>query len=125
LVRRPIVGPFDINGTTWTPIRLFHGEMPILGFRLGNIAYCTDVNRIPPESYDLLQGLDVLVLDALTRNTHATHFSLDQAVAEAAKIKAKQTFFTHVAHGLAHAATNATLPKGVALAHDGLRVRAN
>ncbi|MGA2230917.1 MAG: MBL fold metallo-hydrolase [Tepidisphaeraceae bacterium] len=125
LVRRVVMGPFEIEGVTWTPIRLFHGEMPILGFRVGNVAYCTDVNRIPPESYALLEGLEVLVLDALTRHTHATHFSLDQAVAEAAKIKARQTYFTHVAHGLAHAATNATLPAGVALGHDGLCVLAN
>jgi phosphoribosyl 1,2-cyclic phosphate phosphodiesterase len=122
LVRQMIDGPFSIGPMHWTPIRLFHGSMPILGFRVGRVAYCTDVNLIPPESYRLLEDLDVLVLDALTRNTHATHFSLDQAVAESMKIKAKKTYFTHVAHGLGHAATNAQLPEGIALAHDGLRV---
>jgi phosphoribosyl 1,2-cyclic phosphate phosphodiesterase len=122
LVRRFIDGPFAIGSMTWTPIKLFHGEMPILGFRVGNVAYCTDVNFIPPESYALLEGLDVLVLDALTRKPHATHFSLEQAVAEAARIKAKRTYFTHVAHSLAHAATCDQLPSGVTLAYDGLRV---
>jgi phosphoribosyl 1,2-cyclic phosphate phosphodiesterase len=122
LVRRAIEGPFEIGGMKWIPIRLFHGEMPILGFRVGRVAYCTDVNRIPPESYPLLEDLDVLVLDALTRNRHSTHFSLDQAVEEAGKIKAKQTFFTHVAHGLGHESTCRQLPDGVALAYDGLRV---
>jgi phosphoribosyl 1,2-cyclic phosphate phosphodiesterase len=122
LVRRMIDGPFEIGSMRWTPIRLFHGDMPILGFRVGRVAYCTDVNRIPPESYELLQGLDVLVLDALTRTTHATHFSLDQAVAESIRIGAKRTYFTHVAHGLAHEATNRQLPEGIALAYDGQRV---
>jgi phosphoribosyl 1,2-cyclic phosphate phosphodiesterase len=123
LVRRPIDGPFELGGMTWTPIRLFHGDMPVLGFRVGNIAYCTDVNRIPPESYSLLENLDVLVLDALTLKPHATHFSLEQAVAETHRIKAKSTFFTHIAHGLGHAATCASLPDGVSLAFDGQRVK--
>jgi phosphoribosyl 1,2-cyclic phosphate phosphodiesterase len=122
LVRRIIDGPFQIGPMRWRPIRLLHGSMPILGFRVGRVAYCTDVNQIPAESYELLQGLDVLVLDALTHRTHATHFSLEQAVAEAAKIDAGRTFFTHVAHGLAHAGTCQRLPAGMSLAYDGLRV---
>jgi phosphoribosyl 1,2-cyclic phosphate phosphodiesterase len=122
LIRRTIQGAFELGSMTWQPIRLFHGDMPILGFRVGRVAYCTDVNRIPPESYPLLENLDVLVLDALTRNTHATHFSLDQAVAETLKIKARRTYFTHVAHGLPHEATCAALPPGISLAYDGLRV---
>ena len=65
LIRRTIAGPFVIAGQTWTPIPLFHGDMPVLGFRVGNLAYCTDVNRIPPASYELLEDLDLLVLDAL------------------------------------------------------------
>ena len=122
LVRREINGPFDLFGMKWTPIRLFHGEMPVLGFRVGNVAYCTDVNRIPPESYPLLENLDVLVLDALTLKPHATHFSLEQAVTETHRIGAKRTFFTHIAHGLGHAATCSSLPDGVSLAYDGQRV---
>jgi len=124
LVKRLIDGPFDLGPMQWTPIRLFHGPMPILGFRVGRLAYCTDVNRIPAESYALLEGLDVLVLDALANVAHATHFSLEQAVEEARRIGAKNTYFTHVAHGLAHEATNKLLPEGMALSFDGLRVRA-
>jgi phosphoribosyl 1,2-cyclic phosphate phosphodiesterase len=124
LVRRYIHPPaaFEVAGRRWTPIRLLHGDMPVLGFRVGNVAYCTDVSRIPDESYELLEGLDVLVLDALQRKKHTTHFSLDEAVVEAQRIGAKQTWFTHIAHGLSHAATNAELPAGIRLAHDGLVV---
>jgi phosphoribosyl 1,2-cyclic phosphate phosphodiesterase len=121
LVRRPIDGPFQIAGQTWTPIPLFHGDMPVLGFRIGNLAYCTDVNLIPPASYDLLNDLDLLVLDALQYKKHTTHFSVEEACAVAAKIGAKQTYFTHIAHALGHEATNAALPPNIRLAHDGLR----
>lgn len=124
LIRRPIRGPFEIGGVTWTPIELLHGSMPVLGFRVGNLAYCTDVSEIPSASYKLLEGLDVLVLDALQKRKHTTHFNLEEAVEQAARIGARQTWFTHIAHGLAHAATNAELPAGVRLAHDGLVVTA-
>jgi phosphoribosyl 1,2-cyclic phosphate phosphodiesterase len=124
LVSRPITGPFDIGGVTWTPIPLMHGDLPVLGFRVGRLAYCTDVSLIPEPSYALLRDLDVLVLDALQRKRHITHFSLEQAVIEAEKIGAKLTLFTHIAHGLAHAETNAGLPEQIRLAYDGQRVTA-
>jgi phosphoribosyl 1,2-cyclic phosphate phosphodiesterase len=88
------------------------------------MAYCTDVSFIPPASYPLLEGLDVLVLDALQRKRHITHFSLEQALAEAKKLRARQTLFTHIAHGLGDAETNAELPDTVRLAYDGQRVAA-
>lgn len=122
LVPRTIRRPFAIGGVRWTPIRLFHGELPVLGFRVGNVAYCTDVSRIPEKSFGLLRGLDVLVLDALQHVRHTTHFNVEQAVAAAHRIGAKQTWFTHIAHGLSHGKTSRELPKGVRLAHDGLRV---
>ena len=122
LVRRFIDGRFEVAGRTWTPVPLFHGDMPVLGFRVGRVAYCTDVSRIPEASYALLEGLDVLVLDALHHKKHETHFNLEEAVAEAKKIRARETWFTHIAHGLEHRATNESLPEGVKLAHDGLLV---
>jgi phosphoribosyl 1,2-cyclic phosphate phosphodiesterase len=122
LIRRVIEGPFEIGPMRWLPIELVHGKMPVLGFRVGRVAYCTDVNFIPEQSYELLKDLDVLVLDALTHRKHAAHFSLEEAVAEATKIGAKQTFFTHIAHGMAHEATNNQLPPNIRLAHDGLLV---
>ncbi len=124
LLRRRIDGPFEIAGKTWTPVPLFHGDMPVLGFRIGNLAYCTDVSRIPETSFDLLKGLDVLVLDALQYKRHTTHFSVEEAIAAAERIGAKRTFFTHIAHALGHEATNAALPGNFRLAHDGLRIEA-
>ncbi len=114
--------PFEVLGTRFTPIRLHHGRFRVLGFRFGNIAYCTDTNEIPPESWPLLEGLDVLILDALRPKPHATHFSLDEAVAVAERLKPRRTLFTHMSHDLEHAATNAALPAGMELAYDGLKI---
>jgi phosphoribosyl 1,2-cyclic phosphate phosphodiesterase len=115
-----IDGPFAIGDLDIVPVPVFHGARPILGFRFGPVAYLTDCSRIPEASWGLLEGLDVLVLDALRIRPHPTHFSLDEAVATAARIGAGRTFFTHMCHDLLHAATDARLPSGMALAYDGL-----
>ncbi|MDB5328756.1 MAG: phnP [Phycisphaerales bacterium] len=125
LIRRFIDGPFEIEGQTWTPIPMIHGKMDVLGFRVGNLAYCTDVSTMPEASFGLLENLDVLVLDALAWHEHPTHFSIDQALAVVERLKPRQTLFTHIAHGLAHAETNARLPHNVKLAYDGQRVEAS
>jgi len=122
LMRRIIDGAFKIGGVEWNPIPLFHGDLPILGFRIGRLAYCTDVNQIPEPSFELLKGLDVLVLDALQHRRHSTHFSLEESIAAAGKIGAKRTLFTHIGHALSHETTNAALPPDMRLAHDGQRV---
>jgi len=114
-----IDGPFELWGTRIVPVPLMHGTMEILGFRFGGFAYCTDVNHIPDASWRLLDNLDVLVLDALRRRPHPTHFNLEQAVQIARQIGAKRTFFTHIAHELPHEATNTELPPGMALGYDG------
>jgi len=116
--------PLTIDGRTIIPIPLMHGPLPVLGFRFGRFAYCTDCNFIPDESLALLEGLEVLILDALRHTPHPAHFNLEQAVAAAQKIGARRTFFTHVTHQLKHADTNAELPAGMALSHDGLRFSA-
>jgi phosphoribosyl 1,2-cyclic phosphate phosphodiesterase len=116
--------PFEAGGMEWTPIPLMHGELPILGFRVGRLAYCTDVSEIPEPSFALLEGLDVLVLDALQHKKHTTHFSVEEAVEAARRIGARQTLFTHIAHALGHEATNRALPDGMRLAYDGERVAA-
>lgn len=125
LRRRFIEGPFTVGDMQWTPIPLFHGDMPVLGFRIGRLAYCTDVSRIPDESFPLLENLDVLVLDALQHKRHATHFSVEEAIEVSRKVKPRQTLFTHIAHALPHDLTNRQLPKGMRLAHDGERVSAD
>jgi phosphoribosyl 1,2-cyclic phosphate phosphodiesterase len=115
--------PFDVLGRRVVPIRLRHGSLGVLGFRFGNVAYCTDTNGIPDASWPLLAGLDVLVLDALRPAPHPTHFSLDEAIEVARRVGARRTLYTHMTHDLDHAATNAALPQGMELAYDGLQIR--
>ena len=124
LVARTIDGPFTIGPMTWTPVPLLHGSQPILGFRIGRLAYCTDVSEIPESTFELLRDLDVLVLDALQHRPHSTHFSIGQAIEAARRIGAKRTYFTHIAHAVSHARDDAALPEGIHLAYDGLRVSA-
>jgi phosphoribosyl 1,2-cyclic phosphate phosphodiesterase len=119
---KPIVGPFHLGATEVIPIPIMHGKWQILGFRFGRFAYLTDCNEVPVASRALLTGLDVLVLDALRRRPHPTHFTLSQAIEVAGEIDARQTYFTHIAHDLGHAATCAELPERMALAFDGLAI---
>lgn len=120
--------PIELHGAVWTPIRLMHGRLPILGFRIdvngSSIAYCTDVSSIPPETYTFLTGLDVLVIDGLRHRHHPTHLTIEQALAEISHIKPKQAYLTHMAHDIRHAELEPQLPAGVHLAYDGLVVNA-
>jgi phosphoribosyl 1,2-cyclic phosphate phosphodiesterase len=121
--RRITDEPFEVLGARFTPVRMQHGpNFDVLGFRIGNVAYCTDTNAIPSASMDLLQGLEVLVLDALRPHGHATHFGLDEAIEVARQLSPRQTYFTHMSHELEHEATNAALPPNMALAYDGQRI---
>jgi phosphoribosyl 1,2-cyclic phosphate phosphodiesterase len=117
---REIAGPFAVGAVRVVPVPLLHGVQPILGFRFGRFAYLTDCSAIPEPSFALLDGVEVLVLDALRHRPHPTHFTVAEATAAAARIGAGQTYFTHICHDLPHAATAAALPAGVTLAHDGL-----
>jgi len=121
-IRRIGLDRFTVLGTEFTPLRLYHGRYHVLGFRFGNIAYCTDVNRIADEAFPLLEGVDVLILDALRRKFHPTHFSLPQAIETARKVGARRTLFTHMSHELDHDETNAELPDGMELAYDGMQL---
>jgi phosphoribosyl 1,2-cyclic phosphate phosphodiesterase len=117
------IGPgvaFEALGQTVLPIRLEHGPFKVLGFRVGNLAYCTDVSRIPSESWPLLEGLDTLILDALRPEPHPTHFSRDEALAAIERLKPRRAYLTHLSHSFDHGPTESTLPPQVALAYDGL-----
>lgn len=126
----------ELFGMRCTPIRLLHGKLPIVGFRIEPtkelarthqtlvspfpLAYCTDVSAIPPESWRLLHGVRTLVLDALRYRKHPTHMTIDEAVNTADRIAADATWFIHMSHDLPHEQTNAALPESMRLAHDGL-----
>lgn len=115
--------PFMAEGLEVTPVRVFHHRMPVLGFRLDDFAYVTDANRIPPESMARLQGLDVLVLNALRREKHLSHFTLDEALEVITELKPRRAYLTHISHLLGlHDEVSAELPENVFLAYDGLIV---
>lgn len=115
--------PFWVLGQRVVPIRLQHGpRFTTLGFRFGNVAYCTDVKEIPAASWPLLEGLDCLILDALRYKPHVTHMCLDESLAAVERLRPKRTYFTHIAHELEHEQVNRELPAGVELAYDGLRI---
>jgi phosphoribosyl 1,2-cyclic phosphate phosphodiesterase len=116
----PIDGTFTVGGQQVVPVPLLHGQRPILGFRFGAFAYLTDCSAIPETSWPLVGGVDVLVIDALRKRPHPTHFSVDEALQASRRIAARRTYFTHMCHDLPHAATCAELPSGVQLAYDGL-----
>ena len=123
LVLHEIAGPWSIGGVDVVPVPLWHGRLPVLGFRFGSFAYLTDCNRIPDESWPLLTadgGIRTIVLDALRHRPHSTHFSVGEAVDVVRRLGAERAYFTHISHDLGHAATNAQLPAGIELAYDGL-----
>ena len=112
--------PFDVGGVWVTPVPVWHGTLPVLGFRFGGFAYVTDCSRIPDGSWALLEGIDTLILGALRDEPHQTHFTVAEALEVVARLVPRRTFLTHMTHDLGHAATNARLPAGVELAYDGL-----
>jgi phosphoribosyl 1,2-cyclic phosphate phosphodiesterase len=112
--------PFVVGGVEVLPIPVMHGVLPVLGYRIGDVAYVTDTNHIPESSFPLLRDLDVLVLDALRHHAHPTHFSLEEAIATARRIGARRTYFTHIAHNIMHARDSALLPDDMEFSYDGL-----
>jgi phosphoribosyl 1,2-cyclic phosphate phosphodiesterase len=115
-----LAGPMTLGGVEIVPVPLFHGSLPVLGFRVGSFAYLTDCNAIPDESWPLLDGVRTIVLDALRHRPHSTHFSVSEALDVVARLGATRAYFTHICHDLPHAETCAQLPAGVELAYDGL-----
>jgi phosphoribosyl 1,2-cyclic phosphate phosphodiesterase len=114
--------PFRAAGTDVLPIGFDHGHSPVLGFRIGRLAYLTDVKAVPPAAREALAGLDVLVLNALWWRAHPTHLSIPEAIETARAIGARRTFLTHLSHETGHAELAARLPDGVEPGWDGLTV---
>ena len=117
-----IDGPFETVGQKFTPVPVLHGDLPILGFRCGKTAYITDFSKIPDESLGLLEGLEVLILDALRPIPHPTHSSINQSLGWVELLRPKRAYFTHIAHEVCHQEIEATLPARVRLAYDGLEL---
>jgi len=117
-----IDGPFDLFGRTWTPVDMIHGRFHVLGFRIGNFAYCTDCNEIPPASRALLKDLDVLIIDALRPRPHPTHLSYEQAVQMIEDLQPRRAYFTHLSHDMKHTDIEATLPPHVRVSYDGMKI---
>ena len=116
--------PFDILEERFTPIPLEHGRFKVFGFRIGDVAYCTDVSAIPDRSWRLLEGLDVFVIDALRPDKpHPSHFDVGQALEAVARVKPRQAYFTHMGHTMDYDALVKTLPERVEPAYDGLTFR--
>jgi len=112
--------PIEILGERLIPIRLMHGpRFKVLGFRVGNVAYCTDVKTIPEESMERLQGLDTLILGALRQEPHPTHMSIEEALATVELLRPKMTYLTHTSHELEYSELNSQLPSHIQLAFDG------
>jgi len=120
-----IGGATDICGRRVRAVPLMHGPTEVLGYRIGATAYCTDCSAIPAASMALLEGLELLVLDALRHRPHASHFTVAEALEAIAALRPRRALLTHVTHELAHAATSATLPENVAIAYDLLRVKSS
>jgi len=115
-----IDGPFDLFGAKIIPVPAMHGSQPVLGFRVGSVAYLTDFSRVPESSRALLQNLDHIILDALRYVPHPTHSTIEQSLALVRELQPKHAWFTHICHDLGHADANARLPENVRLAYDGL-----
>lgn len=114
---------FRHDGVEIVPLPVQHGEWTILGFRIGDFAYITDTNGIPPATIELLRGVKVLALDGLRPSPpHPTHFTIDEAIAAAREVGAPETYLIHLTHDIDHAAFEKTLPAGVQLAYDGLKL---
>ncbi len=116
-----IDGPFELFGVKIVPIPAIHGTQPVLGFRVGKMAYLTDFSQVPDSSKALLGGLDDFILDALRYVPHPTHSNVEQSLALVEELKPRRAWFTHICHDLGHEEANARLPENVRLAYDGLQ----
>lgn len=121
----PVKAPFQLFEQEIVPIPLKHGNSNIYGYRVGNIAYLTDVSAIPDNSIDLLQNLEILLLDCLRYTTHYSHMNLEQSLQYAGRINAKATYLIHMTHDLEYVALGSDLPSNVFVGYDGLKLKAS
>lgn len=116
--------PFEVAGIKIQPIEVLHGQLPVLGFRIGNFAYITDMKTIAAEEFKKLAGVEYLIINALHHHPHHAHMNLEEAIAFAQRAGAKATYLTHASHRMGlYTEVQATLPEGIFLAWDGWRVK--
>ncbi|WP_345237528.1 MBL fold metallo-hydrolase [Hymenobacter saemangeumensis] len=116
--------PFDVLGLRVQPLRALHHRLPVLGFRIGGFCYLTDANFLSPETLEQLRGAEVIVLNALRREQHISHFTLAQAIEILEEVKPARAYLTHISHQLGrHAEVEQELPSWIRLAYDGLQVQ--
>jgi phosphoribosyl 1,2-cyclic phosphate phosphodiesterase len=115
--------PFLVGDIPVQPIEVWHHRMPVLGFRFGDITYITDANRIEEDQLDLIRGSKILILNALRKEQHLSHFTLAEAIDVGRDLEVPSVYFTHISHQLGtHAGISPELPEGFHLAHDGLQL---
>ena len=119
---RTINGVMELFGARFEPVTVFHGDAEIYGYRFGSAAYLTDHSEIPEASFNQLQDLDILFLDALRDKPHPTHSTVENSLRIVERLQPKRAFFTHICHDLPHEATNARLPDTVRLSYDGMKL---
>lgn len=113
--------PFPLLDAEVVPIEVMHYMMPVLGYRIGSFTYITDAKTVRDAEIEKIMGTEILVVNALQRDSHISHFTLEEAVAFAQRVGARQTYFTHISHRLGlHAEVQRELPPGIFLAYDGL-----
>lgn len=116
--------PFRIGNMEIQPIEVFHARLPVLGFRIGDFTYITDANRISSESMAKIKGSKILVLNALQKESHISHYTLDQAIEVSRELKAERVYFTHISHKMGlHKGVSEELPPEIHLAYDGLQLQ--
>lgn len=117
------LAPFVAGGVTITPLRVLHGQLPIVGYRIGTLAYITDMSQMPESEWEKLRGVRTLVTNALRHATHPTHQNIRQAIAFAQRVGAERTYFIHQSHGAGTMVESEDfLPQGMAYAYDGLTI---
>jgi len=115
--------PFSVCDIELIPIRVYHHRLPVLGYRIGDFAYLTDLNSIPDDSMLLLKGIKILIIDALRYSPHISHFSITEAIEVSRKVGAPKVIFTHMSHEVGlHEKVNENLPEGFELGYDGMQI---
>lgn len=118
--------PFQVEGIEVIPIEVLHYKLPVMGFRISNVAYITDAKTISDEEAEKLYGLDVLIINALRKREHMSHLTLEEALEWVERFKPKRAYFTHISHLMGkHADIEKLLPDNVYLAYDGLRLKSD